>query len=119
MRKGNKGSKEQEEENAQILKGFVASEDPELIYELTDILGKGYFGPLCARDALGYITPFHCSKNLLSLSFFLRFSFSRSVSSADSSHGVVYKAINRLNGSIAAVKKLVSHYVATAASSVT
>lgn len=64
MRKG-KSTKEQEEENARILSEFVSSEDPELIYELTEILGKG-------------------------------------------SHGVVYKAINRLNGSLAAVKKLPS-----------
>lgn len=41
MRKG-KSTKEQEEENARILSEFVSSEDPELIYELTEILGKGY-----------------------------------------------------------------------------
>jgi len=55
--------KEQEEENELILRELVSGEDPELIYELTDTLGKG-------------------------------------------SHGVVFKAVNRLDGSLAAIKKM-------------
>ncbi|KAL6052912.1 TAO kinase 1a [Balamuthia mandrillaris] len=51
------------EETILISSGLIAKHDPEEIYELTDILGKG-------------------------------------------SHGTVYKAINRMDGTIAAVKKL-------------
>jgi hypothetical protein len=51
MRKG-KSTKEQEEENARILSEFVSSEDPELIYELTEILGKGYRLPTIHNNIL-------------------------------------------------------------------